>query len=114
MTFSRGEWVATLVLLLQLVSIAASRWTPARYFCWAPYDQLTDYVLVVKVGGRPLTDQEVLSRYRRPARGTDNRSHQHVIDGITGVETLQAPPDRAVVTLTYRINGRGPYQWRYP
>lgn len=102
------------LLLVQAVLILYSRWTPARYFCWAPFDMQTDYVLDVSVNGRKLSAAEVRQRYRRPAKGTDNRSVQNLIDILEGYEQRYAGTNKAAILMRYRINGKEEHQWVYP
>lgn len=107
--------VAALTLMVaQLLLIAYARTTPARYFCWAPFDQQTDYTLDVTLGGRKLTAQEIRARYRRPAKGTDNRSVQNLIDIVQGYEERYAGTERADIVMHYRINGKQEQTWIYP
>jgi hypothetical protein len=110
----RLRWGIGLALLaFQLGAIVYARFVPSRYFCWAPFDMQTTYRLDVSVNGRKLTDKEVQQRYRRGARGTDNRSTQHLIDIIEGVEQRYHPEDAVDVTMTYRVNGKEEQQWRF-
>ncbi|MBI4906707.1 MAG: hypothetical protein HY820_23970 [Acidobacteria bacterium] len=106
--------IAILILGAQLILIAWSRTTMARYFCWAPFDMQTDYSVDVTLHGRKLTAQEIRQRYRRPAKGTDNRSVQNLIDIFQGYEERYAGPDKAEIRLRYRINGKEQQEWRYP
>lgn len=103
---------AIAILLAQVVTIVYARFTPARYFCWAPFDMQTDYRLQVTINGRALTPAEIRARYRRPAVGTDNRSVQNLIDILEGVE--QRAVEKAAIVMTYRINGKEEHTWRYP
>ena len=102
------------LLLVQVVLILYSRATPARYFCWAPFDMQTDYVLDVSVNGRKLSAAEVRQRYRRPMKGTDNRSVQNLIDIIQGYEERYAGASKATIVMRYRINGKEEREWVYP
>lgn len=104
--------IAAAILLAQVVTVVYARFTPARYFCWAPFDMQTDYKLNVELGGRKLSPAEIRQRYRRPAVGTDNRSVQNLIDILEGVE--QRAPEKAAIFMTYRINGNEEHEWRYP
>ena len=108
------RWGFGLALLaFQVGAIVHARFVPERYFCWAPFDQQTDYRLEATVNGRNLTPGEISQRYRRSARGTDNRSYQHIIDIVQRTEQQYHSDDRVEVVLTYRINGRQEQQWRY-
>lgn len=104
--------VAIVILLVQVATMVYARFTPARYFCWAPFDMQTDYRLEVSVAGRLLSPAEIRARYRRPARGTDNRSVQNLIDILEGVEARASSP--AEITMHYRINGKQEQVWRHP
>jgi hypothetical protein len=108
------RWTLGLALLaFQVGAIAYARFVPARYFCWAPFDMQTDYRLDVTVNGKPLTPAEIQKRYRRPAKGTDNRSTQHLLDIIEQTERRYHPDDHTAVVMTYRVNGKQAQQWRY-
>jgi hypothetical protein len=111
------RWVRTAIglafLLFQIAAIVYARFVPTRYFCWAPYDMQTDYVLEVRLGGGSLSPSEIRRRYRRPARGVDNRSVQHVIDIIEGVERRLPREQQAEVRMTYRINGKEERFWQW-
>ena len=106
--------VAIIILGAQLVLIAWSRTTMARYFCWAPFDMQTDYSVEVTLHGRKLNSAEIRQRYRRPAKGTDNRSVQNLIDVFQGYEERYAGADKAEIVMHYRINGKEEREWRYP
>ncbi|MBL8173507.1 MAG: hypothetical protein JNK48_02485 [Bryobacterales bacterium] len=101
------------LLLAQAALILYSRATPARYFCWAPFDMQTDYELEVSVSGRKLTAAEVRNRYRRPMKGTDNRSVQNLIDILEGYEERYAGDEKATIVMRYRINGKEEREWVY-
>jgi hypothetical protein len=108
------RWTIGLSLLaFQAGAIVYARFVPARYFCWAPFDMQTDYRLEVTVNGKKLSPNEIQRRYRRPARGTDNRSSQHVIDIVELAEQRYHPGDDTEVIMTYRVNGKQEQQWRY-
>ena len=104
--------VAVPLLAAQAALIGYARFVPARYFCWAPFDMQTDYSLEVAIAGRRLGADEIRKRYRRPKRGTDNRSIQNLIDIIQGYEERYGKADNAVVVMKYRINGKEEREWR--
>ncbi|MBI3697879.1 MAG: hypothetical protein HY238_23985 [Acidobacteria bacterium] len=101
-------------LLFQLVMIVYARFVPSRYFCWAPYDAQSEYSLQVTIDGRPLTNQEIRRRYRRPQTGVDNRSIQHVIDIVQQYEETRGRDDHARVIMKYKVNGGAEEQWQWP
>lgn len=109
------RWTIGLSLIaFQVGAIAYARFVPSRYFCWAPFDMQTDYQLQVTVNGKKLSPAEIQKRYRRPAKGTDNRSYHHLIDIIEQTELQYHPHDDTRVLMTYRINGQQEQQWHYP
>ena len=101
-------------LLFQLVMIVCARFVPSRYFCWAPYDAQSEYSLEVRINGRSFTSQEIRRRYRRPQKGVDNRSIQHVIDIVQQYEETRGGKDHARVIMKYRVNGGAEKQWQWP
>jgi hypothetical protein len=108
------RWFIGLSLLaFQVGAIFYARTVPTRYFCWAPFDMQTDYTLDVVVNGRKLTPEEIGKRYKRSARGTDNRSSQHIMDIVQRVEQRYHPEDQTEVTMTYRVNGKQVPPWHY-
>ena len=106
--------IAVPLLAAQVALIGYARFVPARYFCWAPFDMQTDYTLDVTIGGRRLSAEEIRKRYRRPKRGTDNRSIQNLIDIIQGYEEQYGRADHAEVVMKYRINGKEELEWHRP
>ncbi len=107
--------IPILLLAFQLGAIVYARFVPTRYFCWAPFDTQTDYAATATVNGHVLTAAEFQKRYRRPRRGFDNRSPQHVIDMLQQVEEKRAKAgDRSTIVMKYRVNGKEPREWRWP
>ena len=102
------------VLLFQIGAIIHARFVPARYFCWAPYDAQNDYVIEVVAAGRTLSRDEIRQRYKKRAKGTDNRSIQHIKDIISGYETSYGAEENAQVTLSYRVNDGEEQSWKWP
>lgn len=106
--------IGSLFLIWQLGMIAYARFVPTRYFCWAPYDTQTAYSLSVTISGRELTPDEIRARYRRPARGRDNRSPNHVMDVVQQYEETYGRGDGAQVVMSYSVNGHPEEQWKWP
>ena len=99
-----------------------ARFTESRYFCWAPFHSEARYTIDATSGGRALDDDEIARRYNI-ARYYWNESTRtnwelntiaHVIDTIRATEAALPAPARAAVTVTYRVNGHPPEQWRSP
>src|SRR4051812_18978197 len=107
--------IAMLLFAFQLGAIVYARFVPTRYFCWAPYDTQTDYVATATVNGKPLTATEFRRRYRRPQRGFDNRSPQHLFDMLEQVERKRAQlGERATRRVKFPGNGKEVPEWPWP
>ena len=107
--------IPVLLFAFQLGAIVYARFVPTRYFCWAPYDTQTDYTATAVVNGKKLSAAEFRKRYRRPARGFDNRSPQHVFDMLEQVEKKRAAlGESATIVVKYRVNGKELREWRWP
>ena len=99
------------LLVLQGGAIVRARFAEDRYFCWAPFDQQTRYSISAEVDGKPLTPAELARRYRRPAKGYDNRSAHHLFDIVARAEARNPKPARVVIR--YTVNGLAEREWRY-
>jgi hypothetical protein len=106
--------VEAALLGVQVIGIAAARFGPERYFCWAPYDEITQFELVVMIDGRQLSAAEIQARYRLPDSTRDNRSSANVIGVIAQFERTYGAAEHAQVVLRYRVNGGSPRQWQWP
>lgn len=102
------------LLAAQLGAVVYARFIPARYFCWAPFDMQTEYVIETYAGGHELSADEIRRRYRRPKRGVDNRSVQNLLDIIQQIEARRDREEGATVRVHYRINGKEPQEWQWP
>lgn len=92
-------------LLFQLVMIVHARFSPARYYCWAPHDAQNEYAIYVTLNDNELTTSEVTRRYRFRQEGVDPRAIEHVIRLIDHYERTLGKSDNAQVRLEYRTNG---------
>ncbi|MBI2688568.1 MAG: hypothetical protein HYX27_19880 [Acidobacteria bacterium] len=106
--------LGVILLALQAGAIIRARFADDRYFCWAPFDQQTAYRIETTIGDAPLTPEQIQRRYRRPARGVDNRSAHHLFDIIARAEQSFGEPGRGRVVVRYRVNGHEEREWRYP
>ena len=98
---------------LQLIGIIYARFTGVRYFCWAPYDQISVYEIEVRLSHGLLTDEEIKSRYQIPAKSRENRSIQNIISLIEQYEKSYGKHENAIVRLIYNTNGKPTEIWRY-
>jgi hypothetical protein len=106
--------VLAAVFGVQLAGIGYARFVPTRYLCWAPYDQISFYVIEAERDGRPLTPGDIAARYRMPADGRENRAIQHVLDTIAQYESTYGRVERVEVRVRYRTNGRPEQTWTPP
>jgi hypothetical protein len=106
--------IGALLLLAQVVPMLRARFAPDRYFCWAPFDQQTKYSIGVSIGGEGLADAQIRQRYRRPAKGVDNRSAHNLFDIITHAEKKFEKEGRSRVLVKYSVNGHPEQEWTYP
>lgn len=108
------NFALAVLLGAQVIGIAAARFAPERYFCWAPYDEITRFEIAVTIDGRRLSPAEIRARYRLPDSERDNRSYANVIAVIAQFERTYGAADQARVEFSYRVNGGAPRQWQWP
>jgi hypothetical protein len=99
---------------LQILGIIVGKFSDARFFCWAPYDQFSFYEITVRINGRELSDQEISERYRRGKRGRNNRNIHNVISNVRQYEETYATEKNVTVELSYVINGHQNGTWVWP
>jgi len=75
----------------------------------------TEYTAKAMVNGHELTPAEFRTRYRRPMKGGDNRSPQHVIDMLAQAEAKhEKSGDKTTIDMKYHVNGGVLRQWHWP
>ena len=92
-------------LIFQLGMIVHARFSPWRYYCWAPHDEQTLYRIDVNLQGRWTSQEEVTKRYRDPWRGINPRAASHVIGLVRQYELTYGKHDHAKVIIRYQTNG---------
>ncbi|MFX0557002.1 hypothetical protein ACOCEA_09390 [Maribacter sp. CXY002] len=105
--------IGCFLLLIQIGQIIYSRFIPERFFCWAPYDEQTPYLIQVEVNSRMLSENEVSSRYGYGAKRVESRSIHNVFSIIEQYERTYGILDNAKVTVHYNINGKKDLIWTY-
>jgi hypothetical protein len=65
-------------LILQLCSVVYARFIPEKFFCWAPYDEHTNYQIKVNINGKDLSRSEIRSRYNYLSKGWELRSIDNI------------------------------------
>jgi hypothetical protein len=107
-------FIPAALLVFQMASILHARTVTTRYFCWAPYDTQTEYTAKAVVNGHELTAAEFRERYRRPMKGGDNRSPQHVIDMLEQAEEKHEKlGDKTTIDMKYHVNGGPLREWHW-
>lgn len=105
---------ATVFLAGQVAYVIYSLFIDTKNFCWSPHTTQTEYWVSVESNGRPLTEEEIRTRYRL---GTGRLWEAHAIANvkawISRFEETYGADDRAKVTLIYRINGGPLSTWSY-
>jgi hypothetical protein len=101
--------LGALFLFLQIVMIGRARFSPERYFCWAPHDSQNEYTIDAVIDGQQLDPAAVESRYRLARQGVDPRAIEHVFDVVRHRE--RRAEERASVEVRYRTNGRAEEIW---
>jgi hypothetical protein len=109
-----GFYLGIAVLLIQVGLIIYARFIPERYFCWAPYDQCTQYSIEVSISGKPLEKGELWNRYRINPDDWDARSAANIISIVQRFESTLGTKDNARVTIHYTTNGHPERQWDWP
>lgn len=109
--------IAIVFLLLQLASVIYARFTPRRYFSWAPNDYVVEYQVDVTAHGQPLSPEQVRARYHiEPESGWEvEYPAEHLIDNFKQYETTYGRYDAAEVRMTWTYNGHPELRtWRWP
>lgn len=106
-------YVGILFLLLQVGGIVYARYTPERFFCWAPYDNHTLFEVNVTINGKSFTQQQVEERYKYKMKGWEQRSIDNIISLISQYERTYGKHDNAKVKMTYSTNGHDEKTWVY-
>lgn len=99
---------------LQVLGIVIGRFTSTKYFCWAPYDEISFYDIDVSIDGQKLDDEQISARYRKPEYGRENRSIHNLISIIKQYETTYGKGDNARVELSFIKNGHSEKTWSWP
>lgn len=104
-----------IVLGSQVWGIARGRIATDRYFCWAPFDTYTEYIVSVQGSNGWWSADEITSRYRISTSGRDNRSPEHIIDVLRQYERTYGLADPVLrVQVRYQVNGGAENTWEWP
>lgn len=111
-TLVRG--IVLLFFALQIVGIVHARFVPERFFCWAPYDQLSHYTISTWIKGTKLNKEAVIKRYQLRGYGRENRSIHNVFAIVSQYERTKGKEDSAKVIIQYQQNGKNKKTWYWP
>ncbi|MFD2726055.1 hypothetical protein [Hyunsoonleella rubra] len=99
---------------IQIAGIIIGRFTDVKYFCWAPYDQISKYSISVKVNGVQLSRDVIEERYHKPASSFENRNINNLKTIIQRYEKTYGKEDQAEVKLEYQTNKGEDQIWNWP
>ncbi|MBC2605933.1 hypothetical protein [Pelagicoccus albus] len=109
-----GLGLCLALLAFQAIAIVYARFTPARYFCWAPYDTQDRYEVTIEREGLTLSESEATERYRFHSNAWQQHSIYNLLNAIEQYETSYGIEDGARITVTYSRNGHPQEVWSYP
>ncbi|TVP97499.1 MAG: hypothetical protein EA359_19535 [Balneolaceae bacterium] len=98
----------------QVIGILAGKFTESKYFCWAPYDEISLYEIRVVIMDNDLNSDEIRRRYRKNQKGRENRSIHNLISIVRQYETTYGAQDEANVEISYITNGHRKETWIWP
>ena len=105
---------AVALLVCQVVAIIYARFTPARYFCWAPYDTQDRYRVFVEIDDLVLTEKQTNERYRFSSNAWQQHSIRNLLEAIEQYELSYGSDDNAEIEVRYSHNGRAEQTWNFP
>jgi len=94
------------LFVAQIFFIIYAQITGVKVFCWAPYDQVTQYKLDVILNSRKLSEIEIYYRYRKNKEGFENRSINNLKFLVKKVEKSLKSNDDVKIRMTYSTNKR--------
>ncbi len=104
---------AAIYLLAQLTLIIVARFSPNRYFVWAPHDIQTNYQLEVKDQHGDLTPGQLYKRYNMSNEGFIDLPSHHIIGWLKKYEELNPNSGTKHISFKYSINGKEWKEWTY-
>lgn len=106
-------FIGILFLLLQIGSIVYARFIPERFFCWAPYDQHTNFKVFVTLDDKTLTTEQAVARYKYKMSGWEQRSIDNIFSLISQYEQTYGKEENASVLVKYSTNGHEEKEWTF-
>lgn len=106
--------MVTLFFSVQLLGVIGGRFNEAKFFSWAPYDQLSYYEIEVLRQGQSLSSETIRDRYHISPKGRENRSIQNIISIVRQYENTYGKGENVNITISYTINGHHSGIWTWP
>jgi len=108
------KFIGISFLVFQIGMIVYARFSPYRYFVWAPHDSQNEFELSVMIDGRILDKSELMERYVLSSTGRDPRSIEHVKARIRQYQSTYGKDENIRAVLRYKTNGIQQEDWTWP
>jgi hypothetical protein len=104
---------AIALLVFQVGAIIHARFVKTRYFCWAPYDQISLFEIYATVDGKELPPEQIKDRYRLDQQGRNNHSIANIKAHLRQYETTYGTDSTTEIHLIYSLNGTEQQEWTW-
>lgn len=105
--------IVLIFFLVQVFGIIYSRFLEVRYFCWAPFDQISNYEIKAEVNGVVYSPEQIRGRYNIQSNGRENRSIHNVFSIIRQYEESYGREEKSAVKVIYSTNGKAKEEWNF-
>jgi len=106
--------MVTLFFSVQLLGVIVGRFDEAKFFSWAPYDQISYYEIEALRQGQNLSSETIRDRYHISPKGRENRSIHNIISIVRQYENSYGKGENVNITISYTINGHHSGTWTWP
>jgi len=106
--------MVTLFFSVQLLGVIVGRFDEAKFFSWAPYDQISYYEIEALRQGQNLSSETIRDRYHISPKGRENRSIHNIISIVRQYENSYGKGENVNITISYTINGHYSGTWTWP
>ena len=97
---------------IQVIFIAIQLNSETKFFNWAMYHTIADYVITISVDGKVLTESEFRKRYKFPNASTEGRSLEHLKRKLIMFEKLYGNGAKSKITIDY-VENLKPGRWEW-
>ncbi|WP_299550914.1 hypothetical protein [Seonamhaeicola sp.] len=105
--------LSLLFIITQVGLISYARFTPVRFFCWAPYDIHNSFEATATINNTFYDSKQLEERYNYKMKGWEQRSIYNVFLLIERYESTYGRHDDVDVKVVYSINGHPEDVWQY-